>query len=251
MPNETRLRGEASHHDAYYLGGRIARTKVRRFYSVAKSASERYESLVEAYLSSTHRALVIGCGTGEDACWLASCGLRVIGIDLSREGIRAAEARAQRYGHGTDNPRFLVMDAENLGFRDGSFDIVIGRGILHHLSLDAAAAEVARVLRPEARAFFLEPLGHNPLINIYRRLTPSIRTVDEHPLRASDLDVLARHFGQALFEYRVLLALAAAPLANLPGFKALVGVLDRVDATLLRMPFLRRFAWQILVQLAR
>lgn len=251
MPDETRLRGEAGHHDAYYRAGRTARTKVRRFYSVAKSASERYETLVEANLSAAQRALVIGCGMGEDACWLASCGLRVIGIDISREGIRAAEARALRHGHGSDNPRFLVMDAENLGFRDGSFDVVIGRGILHHLSLEAAAAEVARVLRPEARALFLEPLGHNPLINIYRRLTPTIRTANEHPLREADLDVLARHFGQALFEYRVLLSLAAAPLANLPGFQALVGVLDRVDATLFRVPVFRRLAWQILVQLAR
>lgn len=66
-------------------------------------------------------------------------------------------------------------------------------------------------------------------------------------LRASDLDVLVRHLRQASFEYRVLFALAAAPLASLPGFQALFGLLDRVDATLLRVPLLRRFAWQVLV----
>ena len=35
---------------------------------------------------------------------------------------------------------------------------------------------------PGGLAVFMEPLGRNPLINRYRRLTLTLRTVDEYPL---------------------------------------------------------------------
>jgi SAM-dependent methyltransferase len=73
--------------------------------------------------------------------------------------------------------RFLVMDAESLGFDEGSFDVVVGSGILHHLAL-----RQSRVLRPDGCAVFVDPLGHNIFIRLYRKLTPSMRTADEHPL---------------------------------------------------------------------
>jgi hypothetical protein len=47
--------------------------------------------------------------------------------------------------------------------------------------LSLACSEIARVLRPGGPAIFVEPLGHNPLINAYRKRTPALRTVDEHP----------------------------------------------------------------------
>lgn len=45
---------------------------------------------------------------------------------------------------------------------------------------------------------FFEPLGHNLLINLYRRLTPELRTEDEHPLVACDLERLVNYFHDAL-----------------------------------------------------
>ena len=81
-----------------------------------------------------------------------------------------------------DRLTFRVMDAEQLEFADDSFNLVCGSGVLHHLDLNRAYAEVARVLEPTGIGVFEEPLGHNPAINAYRRRTPEMRTVDEHPL---------------------------------------------------------------------
>src|SRR3546814_1101008 len=78
------------------------------------------------------------------------------------------------------------MNAEAMTFPDDSFDLVFGSGIIHHLDIDRAFGEIARVLRPGGRAVFIEPLGLNPAIELYRRFTPSARTPDEHPLLRRD-----------------------------------------------------------------
>ena len=49
--------------------------------------------------------------------------------------------------------------------------------------------EIRRVLRPGGRGVFLEPLWHNPLLRLGRRLTPSARTPDEHPLTEQDWEL--------------------------------------------------------------
>src|SRR3546814_13720576 len=74
------------------------------------------------------------------------------------------------------------MNAEAMDFPDDSFDLVFGSGIIHHLDIDRAFAEIARVLRPGGRAVFVEPPGLNPAIEIYRRLTPGAPPPAAHPL---------------------------------------------------------------------
>src|SRR3546814_18316951 len=79
------------------------------------------------------------------------------------------------------------MNAEAMTFPDDSFDLVFGSGIIHHLDIDRASGEIARVLRPGGRAVFIEPLGLNPAIALYRRFPPRALTPHDPPL-------LRRHF---------------------------------------------------------
>jgi SAM-dependent methyltransferase len=145
------------------------------------------------------------------------------------------------------------MNAEATTFADGRFDAVVGSGILHHLDLDAAAAELARILDPRGTAVFLEPLGHNPLVNLYRRLTPDLRTEDEHPLRVEDLRRLHWDFAEVDVTFHVLTALAAVPVTRFGRLGSLVARgLDRLDRVLFRLvPPLRRFAWIVVIRLRR
>ena len=108
---------------------------------------------------------------------------------------------------------------------------------------------MVRVLKPEARAVFFEPLGHNPLINLYRRLTPKMRSEDEHPLLGNDLKTLTRHFQETDTRCFALCALLAVPFRGLPGFELLVRILERIDGLLFRLSFMRRQAWLVVVQL--
>jgi SAM-dependent methyltransferase len=142
------------------------------------------------------------------------------------------------------------MNAEALDFPDASFDRVTGSGILHHLDLDRAYAEIRRVLRPGGYAVFLEPLGHNPLINWYRRRTPHLRTEDEHPLMRRDLDVARATFPRVDARFFDLTTLAAVPLRRTRVFGAASKLTAALDRILLSAHSpLRHQAWVVVLEL--
>lgn len=252
---DERLLREAAFHDALLeTDGRPA----DRFYAVnGRSWSAYCELLLSetkrlSSLSHSARVLEYGCGIGSySSRTLAEHGFPATGIDISPVGVAAAEAYAASVFPDV-GCEYRVMDAERLDFADDSFDIVCGNGILHHLDLDRAFAQIARVLDPAGSAVFTEPLGHNPLINLYRRLTPDQRTSDEHPLRMSDLRRARDHFADVEVRYFHLLALLAIPFAQRWVFDPLLAGLDRADAIVLhRLSPLRRYAWFAVLRLSR
>ena len=94
----------------------------------------------------------VASGPGTSALQLArETGCYVIGIDLSEESVAAAAKAAEAAGLG-DQVRFVHGDAEELPLATATLD-----GALSECSLclfpdkEAAAAELARVLRPGAR----------------------------------------------------------------------------------------------------
>ena len=89
---------------------------------------------------------------------------------------------------------FKIMDANELEFKDESFDVVIGGAILHHLDIERTLHHVHRVLKPGGKIIFLEPLNMNPLYRLYRKLNPKERTPDEHALISSDFKILSKNF---------------------------------------------------------
>lgn len=245
---EARLDREREFHDHAF--GERTRASVGRFYSVTGSLESWYEEMLGAHARDA-RVLEYGCGPGSHAFHLARHGATVTGIDISPVAIDLARDRARAEGL-EDRLDFRVMDAEHLEFDDASFDMVCGSGILHHLDLDRAYAEVGRMLRDGGLGVFTEPLGHNPLINLYRSRTPELRTVDEHPLRVDDLELAERHFGEVETRHFALTSLAAFPLRGRARFDAIVTALDRLDAALFRtLPALRRQAWMVGLVLRR
>jgi ubiquinone/menaquinone biosynthesis C-methylase UbiE len=107
-------------------------------------------------------AAVLDVGTGPGTLPLQiaarSPHLLVAGVDLSPEMIArasaAAEAQAAPDAHRIS---FHVADVAHLPFEDQSFDLVVSTISLHHWAdLDAGVQEVARVLRPGARAWLYD-----------------------------------------------------------------------------------------------
>jgi SAM-dependent methyltransferase len=175
---------------------------------------------------------------------------RVTGIDISETAIRLAGQRAE--ASPLRGPCFCVMDAERLGFVDETFDFVCGRAILHHLDIERSLSELERVPKHGGTAVFVEPLGHNPLINFYRKMTPSLRTVDEHPLISSDLVKIQSRFGEVRFRFFHFLSLTSVPFRGLPGYSYLLRLLDSLDQLLFRLlPFTRKYAWTIVIEMSR
>jgi SAM-dependent methyltransferase len=199
-------------------------------------------------------ALVLdyGCGAGDFTHLLAQRGAKVVGVDISARLIaRARSLGSQRNG---SFPCFLVSDAHRAPFPDNSFDYVLGNGALHHLNLEQAYAEVARVLKPGGTAFFQEPMYHHPLLWSLRRLTPHAHTADEKPLSLADLREARRWFRKVSHREHFLLAVCAAP-AHLLGKRAAlatIGVVDRIDQFLMSIaPPLRRLAWLTVLEMEK
>jgi SAM-dependent methyltransferase len=243
--DEQRLQREREYHDDRFAHD--TRARAAKYYTDSSASRRAYQYLLDE-IPSGAMVLEYGCGTGSAAFDLARRGVDVVGVDLSSVAItEAARAAASA---GLHRARFEQMNAEALAFREESFDTVCGSGVLHHLELRSAFAELARVLKPSGGACFFEPMGHNPLINLYRRLTPSMRTVDEHPLRMSDFDVARRWFGDVRTSFFELSSIAAGPLVRYRAGSRARATLERADAWLIeRVSLARKWSWIVVVEL--
>ncbi len=187
------------------------------------------------------------CGNGEDAIFVAkNSAEEVIGIEISEVSINNCIARAE-YEEISDIASFQVMDAEDLQFNDNTFDLVTEYGCLHHVDLEKAFYEIARVLKPNGRAICNEALGHNKVIQLYRRLTPHLRTKYEveHILKKDDLEWAKRYFNKVECSFFFLSTLFSVPFRNLPGFGMLLRTMESKDSTILKLPILKWQAWQV------
>jgi SAM-dependent methyltransferase len=176
-----------------------------------------------------------GCGDGESSGQLLAQGARhVYGVDLSETAVAKARAR------GLAGATFQAADAHRLPWPDQSFDVVVGRAILHHLDLPAATRELMRVLRPGGELFFVEPLYHNPLAALFRLLTPAARTADEKPLTRAEVLRMGELFEASEHGYSLLVSMALGACTSLiprvgPS-NWLLKVADRIDRVLARTP---------------
>jgi SAM-dependent methyltransferase len=238
MIADTKYVREAEFHDKVFAeGGR----KLDRFYSITRSSKAFYRNYIREHCRNK-RVMEYGCGPDSHSMFLVPQGARVVGVDISPVAI-------QRYlevvsDHHLSGVAGCVMNGEMLAVADDSFDLICGMGILHHLDLELSLGEISRILTPGGSVVFLEPLGHNPLINAYRLMTPGIRTPDEHPLKMSDIKAASRHFERVETRYFHLASLLAIPFAGSRVFPRLLRWLDATDDfTFKYIRPLRRYAW--------
>jgi SAM-dependent methyltransferase len=99
--------------------------------------------------------LDVGCGTGENALYLAGLGHEVWGIDSARAAIEKARTKSLQRGIGVN---FRLVDALALPCLGMTFDSVIDSGLFHVLT-DQERGEFVKslsgVLMPGGRYFLL------------------------------------------------------------------------------------------------
>ena len=248
----SRKTNEREFHDEVFSGKGNAKyyaPERTKYYAITQLNQQLYNDFITARCAHK-RVLEYGCGVGDTALLLASKDARVTGIDLSEVAVRKAAAEARRQGLTSAN--FQAMDAEHMTFPENTFDIICGTGILHHLDLGAAYREVSRVLKPDGVGIFIEPLGHNPIINLYRKITPDLRTIDEHPLRIGDIESATKHFGKVESYYFHILTFLAVPFRKCgPLFTILLKSLRLIDRLLFTIPAIRKYAWIVVMIISK
>lgn len=216
----------------------------------------RFENEFEKYLDDVDGMTVLdlGCGHGEKSLLLLERGATVRGIDISQPYIDDVTQKAAQAGFDKDRFDFRVMDAHALTFADETFDLVIGSGILHHLDLQLSLNEINRVLRKGGRALFKEPLAANPLLKLFRILTPKARTVDEKPLTPADLAMIENIWNSQSTFY----GLISAPVAMMTSIllrpmpnNVLLNLADWMEIKANSFPFIRPYNQYVLLSLVR
>jgi SAM-dependent methyltransferase len=189
---EERLKREADFHDEWAASVDVGNALVDETFT-AITALENQHVLDEFGDVSGKRVLDYGCGVAEGGVFLAKRGARVVGVDVSPVMLTTAEKLAR--AHGVTIETRQVTDLR-IPAADDEFDLIYGNGVLHHVPLDSAIPELARVLKPGGRACFIEPLPYNPVINVYRRIAQEVRTPDEKPLSFQQIEAFRRSFAE-------------------------------------------------------
>lgn len=107
----------------------------------------------------------IGCGSGIKAYTLArKSGMNVLATDIDPAYIEEAKRDFQ-----LPNLNFMVVDSTELDrTKEGSFDYIVGNGILHHLyhHIDGAFTNMLRILKDNGKIIFIEPNIYNPFVHL-------------------------------------------------------------------------------------
>ncbi len=201
------------------------------------------------------KVIEYGCGEGWTTAELAALGGEIHAFDISSVAVSHAQTFLEKR-HLKDKCLISKMAAENLLYPDEHFDVAFGFAILHHLDLGKAMPELYRVMKAGASAYFAEPLGTNPVINLYRKFTPQYRTEDESPLVLERFSKYCEQFESFEHSEYYLTALFSVGLSyfRLPesAVKYFNRVLLNIDRKILtRYPGLGRYAWYTIIKLVK
>ncbi len=147
----------------------------------------RLQAIQRMNIQPGERVLEVGVGTGINlSLYPTDC--QVTGIDFSSSMLEKARERVARKD--IRRVRLLQMDAADLKFADGSFDIVYAPYLISVVPDPVKVAqEMHRVCRPGGRIIFLNHfLSPNPLLS---RLERAISPLTIHIGFKSDLDLPA------------------------------------------------------------
>ncbi len=135
-----------------------------------------FREFVEGFLKTGQRVADIGCGPGRATLYMTQQGLDVVAVDLSKESIALAKARATE-------ANFTCASNLALPFRSGCFDAVVSDGVVHHTP-DAAQAfrENARLVRDGGHMYVAVYRRHRYYYYLYTYLGIPLRWMEKRRL---------------------------------------------------------------------
>lgn len=257
------LRKEQAFHDQWAAAIDVDGIRVADYFEVCTAPENRF---ILKHLGNVQgkSLLDLGCGAGENSVYFALKGANCVAADYS-PGMVEVALKLATANHVQVEGR--VVNAMAIDFPDHSFDIVYASNLLHHIpDPKMAIQEMYRVLKPGGKACFWDPLKHNPVINVYRRMATKVRTEDETPLDISLVNFVRSQFSQVQFDtfwiatlwifLRFYLIEKVDPNQERYWKKIILEherlakdyrTLERFDRALKQLPLTKRFAWNLAV----
>lgn len=190
-------------------------------------------------ITKTSKVLEIGCGTGIFTKKVYDLsGADITAIDVSEDLLKIAREMS---GVG----KFILGDAMRMPFSDGTFDVVFGSSILHHLDFDASLREIYRVLKPGGRMVFAEPNMINPHIFLLKNIPFLKRAMGDSPDET------------AIVRWRFAKQMESIGFKKVKTFpydfmhpitpNKLIGVVDRFGHILEKIPLIKEIAGSVII----
>jgi len=254
---------ESEFHDQWAHQTPLAKIAVREAFE-APTAVENRAILALMGDIRGKRLLDVGAGLGESSVYFALMGANVTALDLSPGMVDCAVALGRAHGVSI---RGLVQSGERLDVPEEYFDIVYVANTIHHVTdKELLFRQIHRALKPGGRFFSYDPLGYNPVIEIYRRIATKVRTEDEAPLTFADVKIARNYFPDLQHREFWILTLSlflkyylidrVHPNSDRYWKRILLETsrtlswwtpLERVDRWLTRLPLVRRLAWNMVM----
>ncbi len=174
---------------AHYMSQKSAEAQVASidnysyYYQVFKSTFDRLP-LAQRF-NEPLRILELGAGSGSATRALLDLfpNATVVASDFSLSMLKVLKQDLARRGF-TKRTSLFQVNAENLNFAAGSFDLVVGAALLHHLFRpDEAIKGAGKILKPDGVAVFFEPFeaGMKVVSLIYQMALRDPRSFFWHP----------------------------------------------------------------------
>ncbi|MDB4737530.1 class I SAM-dependent methyltransferase [Verrucomicrobiales bacterium] len=217
----------------------------KKYYSVTKRSFDYVDNWIKENANGKV-FLDYACGNGINAMKASADGAALsLGFDISDVSVK--NAREDAINQNLSDIRFFQADAENTLLPDNSIDSIICCGMLHHLDLSYAFPELRRILKPGGKILAVEALDYNPLIKLYRYLTPDMRTEWEkaHILSLKDLKFASHFLTVQNVNYWHVIGYIGGK------FKRLKTITEAADKMLEKIPFVQKMAWIFTFELSK
>jgi len=223
-----------------------------KWYSTVKMSREYLNNWI-AENGKDKIFLDYACGIGKQTIEAAKGGAELaIGIDLSSVSLQHARQMAVMEGV-ESNTIFIQADCENTGLPDNCIDTLLCSGVLHHFDLKYAFPEMSRILKPGGKCLVLEAWKYNPLIRLYRCLTPRYRTHWEsaHIIGFKEIKLASNFFDVENIRYWHFFGLFTVLFRRHSFFHPLLAIANFLDRGFLKYFPFSLLAWQVTFELRK
>lgn len=260
------LQREETFHDEWAESEDINEIDVEKLFESFISIENNY-ILEELGDLKGKKILDVGAGLGESSVYFAMKGAEVYYNDISPKMGEFATKLADKYGV---KLHLLINPIEKLNIEDNFFDAIYCANLMHHVPVEDQEFWIKTMhssLKDKGVLITWDPLRYNPVINVYRRMATDVRTIDEMPLGFDIVKMYKKYFSTVehkefwlstlwIFLYYYFIRRYKPNKVRYwkkiyKEEKSRIGwwfiPLSKLDNFLLKLPFVRKMAWNMVI----